>query len=152
VERAWSTIGSCLQSSVEGGRNGGNDSFCIHEISSKRNAKVETPQTTVTSSQSRIERNIASLLVRLVGLGRGRRRIHVVRGFGAFEAIESDDTDRPILSPTANITRGIGQCRTPTMDTQCLHGISFNKSLLGDFGIHHGCPKIHQALPGACQS
>jgi hypothetical protein len=102
-----------------------------HEISSKRDAKVKTSKTSfIVYHQTCHKRNILALLVRSFGLGRRRRRLHVVRRSAAVEAPESFDTDGSILPSTANTARSASEHSVGAMDAQCLHGILVTKSLL----------------------
>jgi hypothetical protein len=118
-----------------------------HEIPTKSNAKVENSKTALVARTHIIERNITTLLIRPLGLGRGRRRLHVFRRFLVIEAFESIDTHRAVLPPTANFTRGVVKHSTTAMDDQCLHGLPITEPLFGDTGIHDRGRQIHQAIP-----
>jgi hypothetical protein len=125
----------------------GQDSSCAHEISSKRNAKVEKPKASFAAPENRtVQRNFPALLVGPLGLGRGRRRLHVFWRFLALEAVESSDTLRSILPSETNITRSSVEHRTATMDAHCIYAVPITKPLPGNFGIYHGRQEIREAL------
>ena len=117
----------------------------VHEIPSKRNAKVETTKASITDNDF-IERYFTTLLVRPLGLGRGRRGIHVFSRISAFEAAQSINTDRALLSTKANLARNIVKCSASALDVNRLYGVSFTEPLFGDIGVHDGCQEIHQIL------